>query len=240
MTKRSRGGFITEYIGASRAPVVVIDSFIDEPQALVEHAAQRSDFAVRSRFYPGIRAPAPASYVEAIGPLLEGAIRAAFGAQGDIEIIESNLSLVTTPAPRLVPFQRIPHIDGTERNILAVLHYLCSPEHGGTSFYRHRRTGYERLTEQNVEEYMRSVDSEVREFGMPESRFVDGDTPFFERIARFDAAFNRALVYSGAILHSGNIPANFVPDPNPRTGRLTVNTFLKLHPGAASASPPHG
>jgi hypothetical protein len=61
---------------------------------------------------------------------------------------------------------------------------------------------------------------------MPPAQYVDGDTPLFERIARYDAVFNRMLVYRGSMLHSVNVPAGFVPDANPRTGRLSINTFL--------------
>jgi len=153
-------------------------------------------------------------------------IARAFGWQG-IGLIEANFSLVTTPAEALVPIQRIPHIDGTNPDELAVLHYLCGPELGGTSFYRHRSTQLEIITPQNLETWMGAVNREVGERGMPPAQYVDGDTPLFERIARYEAQYNRALVYRGTSLHSGNIPRAFVPDANPRTGRLTVNTFLR-------------
>jgi hypothetical protein len=55
---------------------------------------------------------------------------------------------------------------------------------------------------------------------------VEGDSELFERVAKYEAAFNRALIYRGNMLHSVNVPPGFVPDPNPRTGRLTLNTFL--------------
>ena len=64
--------------------------------------------------------------------------------------------------------------------------------------------------------------------GLPPAQYVNGDTPLFERSARYEAAFDRAIVYPGASLHSGDIPPGFVPDADPRTGRLTVNSFLCL------------
>ncbi|HEY5806996.1 MAG TPA: DUF6445 family protein, partial [Povalibacter sp.] len=60
------------------------------------------------------------------------------------------------------------------------------------------------------------------------------DTPLFERIARYEAVFNRALIYRGSLLHSVNVPNDFVPDTNPRTGRLTLNTFLISSPQPVS------
>ena len=41
-----------------------------------------------------------------------------------------------------------------------------------------------------------------------------------------EGVFNRMLVYRRNSLHSGSIAADFVPDPNPRTGRLSINGFL--------------
>lgn len=216
-----------EHIGREHSPVVIVDDFLSHPEQLVDVAAHRS-FSKNSQYYPGVRSPAPASYRAALITVLRSSIAAAFRCRETIEVTESDFSVVTTPATELVPFQRIPHIDGTDPGTLAVLHYLCEPEHGGTSFYRHRATQLERLSNENIARYVQAVESEVQRHGMPPPRFIDGDTPLFERIARYDAAFNRVLIYSGTILHSGNIPVDFVPDPNPRTGRLTINSFVKV------------
>jgi hypothetical protein len=141
---------------------------------------------------------------------------------------ECNFSLVTLRAEDTVPFQRIPHFDGTDMHRIAVLHYLCETRHGGTAFYRHRTTGFEVITPANVRTYTQALDDDIRRTGMPAAGFVNGSTALFERIAAYDAVFNRALVYRGTSLHSGSLPADFVPDANPRTGRLTLNTFLQL------------
>lgn len=218
-----------ERIGAGRAPVIVLEELSGAPAALVEQAAEvQSQFHVRSKLYPGIRTPAPQSYRENLATQLRAIVCTAFDWQGDIEVTESNFSLVTTPAPELTPFQRIPHFDGTDTEELAVLHYLCRPQQGGTSFYRHRSTGYEMITRDRLEGYMRTLNSEARALGLPPAEYVNGDTPLFERIAHYEAAFDRAIVYRGASLHSGDIPPDFVPDADPRTGRLTVNSFLHL------------
>lgn len=220
-------GVHVEYVGKVRSPVVIVDDFYDTPQALIEHAASTT-FAPRSRFYPGVRAPAPARYIDALRTRLATVLKQQFGWTEDLAITECNLSLLTTPAAQLVPFQRIPHIDGTESDVIAVLHYLCDPDHGGTAFYRHRSTGLELLTPETVNAYMDKVNSEVRLYGMPPAQFINGDTAMFEQLARFDAKMNRALIYTGALLHSGNIPASYVPQLDPRRGRLTVNTFVRL------------
>jgi hypothetical protein len=44
--------------------------------------------------------------------------------------------------------------------------------------------------------------------------------------ARHDGVFNRLLLYRRNSLHSGAMPAHFVPDADPRRGRLSLNGFL--------------
>jgi len=79
-----------------------------------------------------------------------------------------------------------------------------------------------------VRHYAQAIEEEMRTHGLPRPGYVNGSTELFECIGAFEATFNRALVYRGTSLHSGSIPADFVPDPNPRTGRLTLNTFVQL------------
>src|SRR3982751_2866410 len=177
--------FRVEYIGNDRAPGVVVDDVWPEPQALIEAAARRSDYAVRSLYYPGVRSSAPPDYARAITSQLAEIIQTTFGFTGELTITDSTFSLVATPAEKLVAFQRVPHFDSTDPSRLALLHYLCGPQHGGTSFYRHRSTGIESVTDENRERYIKAVNTEAKTHGMPPARFIDGDTNLFERIARY-------------------------------------------------------
>jgi hypothetical protein len=213
-------------IGSGKSPVVVIEDFWPDPRALVANAATKSDYIARSLYYPGLRSPSPAEYARAATAQLRDLICSTFQLSGELSITDSTYSLVATPSDKLVAFQRVPHFDSTDSNRIAVLHYLCGAEHGGTSFYRHRSTGLEVITDENRERYIKAVNEEVKTAGLPPPRFIDEDTPMFERIGKYDCAFNRVLVYSGNNLHSVNTPRNYVPDINPRTGRLTANTFL--------------
>lgn len=215
-----------DYIGNERAPVVCIEDAWSDPQSLVDQAAARNDYSIRSLYYPGVRSSSPPEYARAITAQLRDLVRSTFGFTGDLTITDSTFSLVATPADKLVAFQRVPHFDSTDPNRIAVLHYLCGPERGGTAFYRHRASGIEAVTEENRESFTRAVNAEVKAAGMPPARFIDEDTASFERIARYDCAFNRVLIYRGRNLHSVNTPRGFVPSSDPRSGRLTVNTFL--------------
>jgi hypothetical protein len=214
-----------EHVGRGSAPVIVIENAWPDPESLIE-AAARQQYGASSLYYPGVRANAPQAYAMKMLADLGELIRSTFGLQSGPVITSSTFSLVVTPPEKLVPFQRVPHYDSADQNTLALLHYLC--DRGGTSFYRHRSSGLEIINPENQEQYVRTVNAEVKAAGMPAARYVDGDTELFERIARYDARFNRALIYRGSMLHSVNVPVDFVPDSNPRTGRLTVNTFLTV------------
>lgn len=48
----------------------------------------------------------------------------------------------------------------------------------------------------------------------------------FEQIARFDGPFNRAILYRSNSLHCAWLPSGTAFDADPRSGRLTLNTFL--------------
>ena len=52
----------------------------------------------------------------------------------------------------------------------------------------------------------------------------------FERIADYEALFNRMLVYRSRNLHSASLAPGFVGSPDPGTGRLTLNLFLHFRP----------
>jgi len=217
--------FRVDHIGNERSPVLVIENVWPDPQLLIDHAARKTDFSARSLYYPGIRSSAPPEYSRAITGQLTEIVLSTFGLSGPLAITDSTFSLVFTPVDKLVPFQRVPHFDSTDGNRLALLHYLCGPEQGGTSFYRHRASGTESVTEENRARYIAAVNAEAKANGLPPARFIDGDTETFERIGRYECAFNRALVYRGRNLHSVNTPATFIPSADPRRGRLTVNTF---------------
>lgn len=225
-----------DYIGNSRAPILVIENAWPEPLSLVDVASSKHDYSLRSFYYPGVRSSAPPEYAHAIVAKLEQLICQTFNLSSTLNITDSTFSLIATPASKLVPFQRVPHFDSNDPNRLALLHYLCGPKHGGTSFYRHRSTGIEEITGENQAMYTSAVNAEVKSLGMPPAQFIDGDTNLFERIAKYECTFNRVLIYRGRLLHSVNAPVTETPSTDPRTGRLTVNTFLLAgNPGQPSA-----
>jgi hypothetical protein len=135
-------------------------------------------------------------------------------------------SLVTTPPAQLTLLQCLPHVDSLAPDGFATIHYLFKGDLGGTAFYRHRATGYEYLDNVRGPVYSRVLEAECAGPDRPLSEYINGDTALFEQIARADGVFNRMLVYHRNSLHSGAIDRAFVPDPDPRTGRLSINSFI--------------
>lgn len=212
-----------ERIGREREPVVVIDDFTGQIDELAT-AGRAASYQLQANF-PGLRSPADATYLEPVQPLLQSILARVFGvSQAVIEACD--YSVVSIAPDALQTAQRIPHYDDPTGRVLALLHYTQGPESGGTSFYRHRRTGFETMSDARLPAYREALAADEREFGPIAPGYIAGDTERFECIHRVEARGDRAILYRGRTLHSGVIPR--APDPAraPATGRLTINTFF--------------
>ncbi len=209
-------------LGQERQPLIILDNFAPDPQTLIADAKGKT-YSDGGRHYPGIRASADFTYLNARAELLQKIFVELLGCPSGVEITESNYSLVTTPEPDLTPIQSLPHFDGFNPHRFAILHYLCPPGHGGTAFYRHKATGYETVTQDRYAAYDAELQKEVAEDGVPSGYFRGSDR--FEQTYRVEPKFNRLVIYRGILLHSGDMVAGFTPDADPETGRLTVNIF---------------
>ena len=217
-------------IGRERAPLLVIDNFVKHPDDLVKQAIPRQ-FARGGQFFPGIRAKAPRSYQRFLLSELKDLLIDCFGLEAkSLNLSMCHFSLVTTRPEDLVGVQRIPHFDHVGRERLASIHYLFRGGYGGTAFYRHRATGFEAIDASRRDTYLDVLHEELQGPHAPAAAYINGDTPLFEQIDEQDGTFNRLLVYRGNSLHSGCIGAGFVPDPDPRTGRLSINSFIDTGP----------
>ncbi|HEY0685013.1 MAG TPA: DUF6445 family protein [Steroidobacter sp.] len=213
-------------IGREGAPLLVIDNFVAEPDRLVSRAA-KAPFASGGRYYPGIRAKAPPSYENFLATRLQPLLSQYFGINSaSLRLSMCHFSLVTTPAAQLTLPQCLPHVDSFAPEGVATIHYLFKENLGGTAFYRHRATGYEYLDESRRPTYSRTLEAECSGPARPIGEYINGDTPIFEQVARAESVFNRMLVYRRNSLHSGSIDRAFIPDANPRTGRLSINSFV--------------
>jgi uncharacterized protein DUF6445 len=213
-------------IGREQAPLVVIDNLIANAGELVDLAASKLFGDVVS-YYPGVRSKVPLSYQRFIIEQLRDVFSEYFGLTAStVRFTNCHFSLVTTPPEKLDYWQRIPHIDSVYGSELAFIHYLFKSDLGGTSFYRHRATGFEFIDLTRQADYWRIVDEEMKGPTPAEPGYINSDTALYEQIGRQEGVFNRMLIYRRNSLHSGSLGRNFVPDTNPRTGRLSINGFL--------------
>jgi Family of unknown function (DUF6445) len=217
------------HIGRRGIAVTLIDNVLHDPEGVAALGFAQSYAEDRSNLYPGLRAPMPASFSTAFRAWLTPILQR----NG---VLESNralcrdasfFSVVTTASTDLLPIQRIPHYDSTDPNLFAAVIYLCDTRFSGTSFYRHRKTGYEEITEENHNNYKIALDSDMRVHGVPKKEYINGDSVLFEAIFSTELKFNSAVIYPGRILHAGNIERQFNPPKDKGDWRLTVTALLQ-------------
>lgn len=213
-------------IGREETPLLIIDNFIQDAHSLVDFCVANTSFSKVDNFYPGLRMAAPSLYIHAINHYLAELLSNIFGlTQNKIAGGKALYSMVVTPPDQLEITQCLPHIDSYLSGDLACVHYLCNKEKGGTSLYRHRKTGYEKITSETIEHYKQTVMDEGA-LKFERKSYMNGSNDYFEQIAKIDAMFNRMVIYPSNILHSGNIAPDFNFTAHPLEGRLTLNSFI--------------
>lgn len=225
----SKATIKTLSIGHEENPVVVVDNLLADPQPLLVDAFQNNTFQPSSTdYYPGIRRPIDGDYSKCLSVAILESLQGVFKL-GDNAVAEVGLcclSLTTTKQEQLKPIQSLPHFDTSNPLQLAVVHYLCSSSHGGTSFYRHRQTGFESISSTRVKSYARTLKQQVVSAQFQGKQYMNGDNDWFERIGSVEAKFNRAILFQGKLLHSGDINPMRDLSSNPQVGRLTATTFI--------------
>ncbi|MCF6193629.1 MAG: DUF6445 family protein [Kangiellaceae bacterium] len=222
----------TVFIGDEKHRLLIIDNFAADPKSLVEYACNETDFIhVRppENFYPGIVAQLPETYSSNLYATLQTLLSEAFGLQiNDRSRKYGAFSITTLKPEQLHPLMCIPHVDTVDQNQVAILLYLCDETHGGTSFFKHRETGYESLDKQRMAEYKESCMKHFATNGQPSKNYILEDSFLFKKIDSVDAKFNRLVIYHSHILHSGSININTGLPSSPSKGRLTANSFISF------------
>ena len=215
-----------ERISSTGQHLISVDNFLGDAEHAILQASLQN-FAKITPQYPGLRAPLdPAvcrAWLTQLAPLLDRWF-------GDSRprrwTMQAWYSLVTSPPHALAPIQRLPHVDGTDPEQIAMMLYLHRTGHGGTGFFRHRSTGLSSLSAEIFPRYAAAVEADYRRTGMPPAAYPTDGAPHFERIHVAEGRFNRAVFYRGNILHSGVIDNAAPLSADPRTGRLTINAFF--------------
>lgn len=212
-------------VGYEQELVAVIDDFAPDPDYLRAHAADAT-FVSSDLYYPGIKAALPQDYFRSVQSTIAAVMHDIFRFAKGADVLRASYSITTTPRHLLSLEQRMPHIDALDSGRMAILHYLSLDDIAGTMFFRHRSTGYETLNEARSADYFDSLNADLRKHGIPPAAFICSDTPIFEQTGHVDGRFNRALIYRGCVLHSGAIGSDHKLSADPRSGRLTIASFL--------------
>ncbi|WP_445192209.1 DUF6445 family protein [Sphingomonas sp. Tas61C01] len=147
-------------IGSEGEPLVVIDGFAANPDALRADAIAGS-YDPAGHHYPGIRAALPDRYLRDQLPVIARALGREFGSYRRIHVVDARFSIVTTAPDALDVRQRLPHVDAYGRDRIALVHYLSASNRGGTAFFRHRATGFETIDEARAPIFFDTLRREV-------------------------------------------------------------------------------
>jgi len=218
-------------VGNEATPIIVIDQLCEHAEALIDFAEPASSFGDAGGFYPGIRKPLPNFYAEQICQHYLSLMQKVYqlDSSSKAQVILSALSLAVKPPEQLRPIQTLPHFDTEQTNQFALVHYLCDQQHGGTSFYRHRETGYESISNARLSEYgtllkQQAIQNEIHK----NLTYINCDHYLFEQMYKVDAKMNKAIIYPSNILHSGNINTKTGLPCDVKIGRLTTSSFILI------------
>ena len=216
-------------VGEERSNVLIIDDLLTDVNTLYDHVRGHVKFAPDTEsYYPGVRAKLPGDYGMALLQFADARIR-------EHQVIDAGLkatpysaffSIVTSPEERLALLQRIPHFDHQDDSAYATMHYLAPGEFGGTGFFRHKPTGFERIGHARREPYLSAVADYFADHGEPPPAYINASTDQYELIGTISYKPNRVLIYPGNLLHSGLIDSGKDIYAGQGIARLTANIFL--------------
>lgn len=218
-------------VGVEQTPVIIADDLLMDVQPLINYAYENNAFSEGQRTaYPGVRSPLPEPFTRELLEKLLPEIRAVYGLPPATKIHQyyGLFSLISTAEQDLKVLQRVPHCDSRDPHYFAIMCYLNPAPHGGTGFYRHNPSGYERINDDRFGHYVQTAEAYLAAHGLPEARYYRAEDGHFSIIGQVDYQPNRLLVYPGNLLHSGLINPQRDICADPKQGRLTANIFVAL------------
>jgi hypothetical protein len=215
-------------VGACPLTVTVADNVLLRPKLLAEFAPGRKFAEDGSNLYPGVRARVPAEFSRPFHAWLTRTLHRTGMLEEGCHIYDdvSFFSIVNRSRATLLPLQRIPHYDSTDPGVFAAVIYLFERANSGTSFYRHRTTGYEKINADNEGNYKTALNRNMKNFGPPAREYTNGSNVLFERTHSVDSVFNRIVIYSGNALHAADIDGSLFNGNDHSPWRLTISSLI--------------
>ena len=217
----------------------LVDDILRFPEQWVRYAVERRARFVppAARGYPGITLAVDPGATSAMQDFFALHVRRHFDARRIADTL-CRYSLVTLAPEELHPTQWICHQDPpaqdpSQSRVASVLYLFHEETFGGTSFYEPTRSIAE--TEQLFADSAAMTATQFTERHGIRPAYMCDSNAYFRRTATVPARWNRAIFYSGTLLHSGQItaPARLTSDPG--TGRLTVNCFFNCRRNLSAA-----
>lgn len=213
-----------------RHTCLVIDDALSEPQHWVDWAAEhRAEFRdAPHNAFPGPELALPESVVERIAAFFAVHARGALGGRRTLRSL-ARLSLTTRRPDELQPAQWMCHVDNAGLApghclLAGVLYLFKRPELGGTAFYAPNRPVAE-IAAMKQDAMTLPPDEFTARHGIAPG-YMTASNAWFRRLLGIGARWNRLIFYPGTVLHSADIARPDLLDPDPRSGRLTINTFF--------------
>jgi hypothetical protein len=212
-------------VGNEQTPILVIDEFWLEPERLVEQVAKHEFNTPSVTLYPGLNAPLPTDYAKTVCRALMPSLARAYGFDRDKGLIISGFAgLTSLDFSLFTPDQKVPHFDETSNEQWAFLHYLAKGNFGGTGFFRHDETGFERIISSRASHYNNIVANQLSKH--PPITLCGPQTKDFTCIQTIEFVYNRLIIYPSNLLHCA-LYNGTETDSDPNKGRLTFNIFAR-------------
>ncbi len=220
-----------QLVGNEQTPIMIFDDFVQDTHCLIDYSCGPARFETdRTSYYPGVRCPLPRQYVIDVLQSIYQQICDTYNIPLplQLQVQPSYFSLLTHAPEQLNLLQRFPHFDTSKPFFFAVLHYLNNGTHGNTGLFRHKQTGFERISDNRVDEYLTSVKNHVLQEGEPKVAYITASDEQYELYHQIKYRPNRLVIYPGNLLHSTIVNPSNDLDDNPKTGRLTANIFINF------------
>ncbi len=207
------------------SPYAIIDLPKNESDRWKKSASfYKGDWITALNYYPGIWSRVTPEYFSFIESLLPQIAKHFNIVNSKIISLNANYAIAQTITEELSALQKIPHYDGVKNNQLAVVHYLCEKEFGGTGLFFHKKTNLERINSETVERFNETAKEEA--FKADLNGYIDKDNEYYELITYCEAKPSRLFFYPGNVLHSAMIPEQCNLDHGLAKGRLTITSFI--------------
>lgn len=224
-----KASLTVRHVGEEKTPVIIIDNFALDTGEIIDFACRVVDYGPDSTSaYPGVRGTLPRSYVRLV---LNNIFRLLFQVYSvpdnlGMKTVNTVYSLISTAVDELSLAQCVPHFDSNDPFYLAILHYLNPGDFCDTGLFRHKPTGFEKITEPRLSGFIESSKTFIETHGKPPQKYINASSDHYELYDRIEYKPNRLVAYPGCLLHSGLVDPDRDINPDPRTGRLTANIFV--------------